>query len=393
MGVHGEDFGLDEKEFGYQTILDNVSQLDEKLILEINQLVAGDAHELFKKKGDEENKFQFKSDSFVLPTNVHFPTDLNLLWDASRKCLDVVEKLNKLGLLEKWRKVKSIRKNVKRLFRAASQQVFGMGKKNQTQVISTIKNYLQEGEKLHARFEEINKTLISLDPIIMILLLDLHNYNGYVKKQIGLIKRRLLNGEIIPAEEKVHSIFETHTEMIKKGKQHPNIELGHMILITTDQYHLIMDYFVMENEKDAAQIKPLMSRLQKNFPDKKILSHSFDKGFFSKENFDALVEAKVENPILPKKGKRNKEEEERETTPRFKKLRNSHSAVESNINMLEHHGLGRCPDKGIRGYKEYVGISVLAYNLHRIGNFILAKEKNAEENRKKQSERYYKKAA
>lgn len=328
-----------------------------------------------------------------MPTNVHFPTDLNLLWDSLRKCLDTIEKLNDSAELKKWRKVKSIRRNVKRLFRAASQQVFGMGKKNPDQVISTIKSYLCEAQKLYARFEETHHTLICLDPFIMVLLTELQMYNTYVKKQIDLIERRLIKGEIIPAAEKIHSIFEPHTEMIKKGKLHPNIELGHMLLVTTEQNNFIVDYFVMENEKDVAQIEPLIERIHKSFANKKIYSHSFDKGFYSKDNFALLVEAGVENVILPKKGKRNKQEETRETNPIFKQLRNAHSAVESNINMIEHHGLGRCPDKGIKGYKEYVGISVLAYNLHVLGNFLLAKERKEEKKRKKQRDRYYRQAA
>lgn len=392
LGVHAESFVIDEdKIFGYQTILDNVSLLDEETLMNINLIVSQYGHKLVKKK--EEDELRLKTDSFVLPTNVHFPTDLNLLWDALRKCLDTVEKLGESVELKNWRKVKSIRRNIKRLFRSASQQVFGLGKKNEAQVFSTVKAYLHEGKKLQLRFEEIFKTLICLDPVVMILLTELQTYNEYVKKQIDLAERRLLMGEVIPAEEKIHSIFEPHTEMIKKGKLHPNIELGHMLLITSEQNNFIVDYFVMENEKDAAQVRPLTERILKNIPNKKVHSHSFDKGFYSKENYEILLQAGVENVILPKKGKRNKEEEARENNKTFKTLRNAHSAVESNINMLEHHGLGRCPDKGLKGYKTYVGLCVLAYNLHLIGNFLLAKEKEKEQKRKKQRNEYYRQAA
>ena len=87
--------------------------------------------------------------------------------------------------------------------------------------------------------------------------------------------------------------------------------------------------------------------------------------------------------VLPKKGRHNKEDKERESKGVFKKLKNKHSAVESNINMLEHHGLGRCMDKGLRGYKRCVGLSVLAYNLHILGNALKAKELEAEARREK----------
>jgi hypothetical protein len=60
-------------------------------------------------------------------------------------------------------------------------------------------------------------------------------------------------------------------------------------------------------------------------------------------------------------------EKEEEHTPQFKKLRNKHSAVESNINELEHRGLDRCPDKGYPHFKQYIGLGISAYNLHKIG--------------------------
>src|SRR5439155_753215 len=68
-------------------------------------------------------------------------------------------------------------------------------------------------------------------------------------------------------------------------------------------------------------------------------------------------------------------EQEREDKPSFRKLRYRHHAVESDINCLEHHGLNRCPDKGLHGYKRYVGLGVLAYNLHKIGNELLHKRR------------------
>jgi hypothetical protein len=74
------------------------------------------------------------------------------------------------------------------------------------------------------------------------------------------IERRLLNGQTIAASEKIYSIFEEHTEWITKGKLNKKVELGHLLLITTDQYQLIVDYKIMEGEKDASQITPLKQK-------------------------------------------------------------------------------------------------------------------------------------
>ena len=76
---------------------------------------------------------------------------------------------------------------------------------------------------------------------------------------------------------------------------------------------------------------------------------------------------------MPKRGKKNAAETERESEKKFVALRKQHSAVESEINSLEHHGLNRCPDVGLQGYRRYVGYGVMSYNLHVIGRELLAR--------------------
>jgi len=73
-------------------------------------------------------------------------------------------------------------------------------------------------------------------------------------------------------------------------------------LLTTDQYHFIVDYKVMEAEKDARQITALKERIKPNYRGKKIASHSFDKGFYSKENLTALQQDYTEQAILSASG-------------------------------------------------------------------------------------------
>lgn len=381
MGVHATAFIEEEKiEFTYQTILDNVSLIDEALLYDINLLVTDAGQKLVKKKEDE--ALRFKTDSYVAETNIHFPTDLNLLWDSLRKCLDMIEKLRKITDVKGWRKIKNIRKTLKSLFRVTSQHVFKG--KNEQQKKEYVKQYLLQARLLQQRAEELIKTPPQSpgnEKQILSVITMLEHYKKYITKFTDQIDRRLLKGEAIPAEEKIYSIFEEHTEWISKGKLNKKVELGHLVLITTDQYQFIVDYKVMEKQKDAKQVSDLCERIKKNYAGKKIYSHSFDKGFWSKDNHTTLKEAAIEQVILPKRGRHSKEDKEREGAPAFKKLRNAHSAVESNINMLEHHGLNRCMDKGLRGYKRCVGLSVLAYNLHIMGNALKAKELEAEAKR------------
>ena len=70
-------------------------------------------------------------------------------------------------------------------------------------------------------------------------------------------------------------------------------------------------------------------------------------------------------------------EQEEESSKEFKKLRNEHSAIESNINSLEHHGLNRCPDKGKKGFIKFTALGVLSYNLHRLGMVLLSQKEKS----------------
>jgi len=304
----------------------------------------------------------------------------------------MIKVLKKETQFKGWRKIKYIRKTIKSIFRATSQQVF-KGKKEELKKQS-VKIYLQHTEELVHRCQSILESNIVVDSTAAIAaLVGLQHYRDYAIKMMDLVRRRLIEGEVIPAADKIYSIFESHTEWITKGKLNKRVELGHLLLITTDQHHFIVDYKVMESEKDPSQVASLIERLQQKFTGQKIDSHSFDKGFYSKDNLQDLQRSGIAEVIMPKKGKLYKEEKQRESSKEFKKLRHAHSAIESNINMLEHHGLNRCVDKGLHGFKRYVGLSVLAYNLHILGNCLIEQEKQKEKKWLKKQASLYKKAA
>ena len=132
----------------------------------------------------------------------------------------------------------------------------------------------------------------------------------------------------------------------------------------------ILDYKVMGSGSETAEVVPLVDRLLTGYGEGNLKSISFDKGFSSQEDRE-LLELYIPEVVMPKKGRRNQSDRQRESAPLWRKRKNTHSAVESEINCLEHHGLDRCPDKGFHGYKRYVGLGVLAYNLHKIGARIL----------------------
>ena len=373
LQVPATPWGAEDKRFGHQTLRDNVARLDDQLLQQINARIAAAGREVFAKKdGAPGAALEIKVDSYVLEADVHFPTDLSLLWAAGRKCVDLVAGFRASGhAMPGWRKFKAWRRQLKNLQRATSPIVYRGGPHKEARVKSAVREYLAVGGALCAKVRE---SLLELcdQPVCATRWEKLAYFHTLLDKHLDLVQRRLLNEETIPAHEKLFSIFEPHTEWIQKGKQRPNVELGHRLLIATDQHELIQDYAVLQGTAEVDQSVPVADRLLHRYGAGSLASLSFDKGFTRAEDRE-LLSLYVPTVVMPKRGRKTDVETERESEKKFVALRRQHSAVESDINSLEHHGLNRCLDVGLAGYQRYVGYGVLAYNLHVVGRELLAR--------------------
>ncbi len=374
LGVPAVPFGAEAKVFGHQTLRDNVALLDEVVLKKINALIAAAGRAVFAKKaGVPLAALEIKVDSYVLETDVHFPTDLNLLWDAGRKCVDLIVKYrDQFGYaLPGWRKAKEWRRQLKHCERAASQTVYRGGPNKEARVKRAVRAYLAVGRDLSTKVRE---SLLGLceQPVSTARWEALEYFHRMLDKHLDLVERRLLQEEIIPSHEKVFSLFEPDTEWIQKGKRRPDVELGHRFFIGTCQHQLIHDYDAPVGGLDINQSVPVTDRLLGRYGEGRIASLSFDKGFTRAEDRD-LLSLYIPTVVMPKRGKKNAVETERESGKKFVALRQAHSAVESEINSLEQHGLNRCLDVGLDGYLRYAGYGVMSYNLHVIGRELLAR--------------------
>jgi len=370
MGVES-GFGYEKVQFKYQTIVDNVSLLDDETVKGLNDIIVEFGHEVFKKK--ESTALRLKTDSFVVESNVHFPTDYNLLWDSARKSIDMVNKFQEKYNMPGWRKIKNWRNDLKNKMRALGQASVSGGKGKPSKVKQAARAYLAKAKALYQKFETSKNSFPQEDITDVLILMELERFMKLLRKHIDLVERRLIKEEVIPHQEKMFSIFEDYTEWITKGKMRPNVELGKKAAITTDQFHLIVDYRVMDHQADSGAVPGIAEKLLEKYS---VNSWSFDKGFWHKEN-KALLAKSINIVVMPKKGKRNIQEQEEERRISFKTLKNKHSAIESNINELECRGLNRCPDRGLRNFKRYVGLAISAYNLRRIGTELIAHETTA----------------
>lgn len=373
----------DAKEYKLQTLKDNVSLLTLEKLDAIGKIVIKAGHKLVKKKGDG---LRGRCDSFVVETDVHYPTDINLLFDAIRKVIFLVAALSGDFGLTVWRQhVHNIRK-VKKLFTRArklkhSTSKDGNKKKEREETVKEAHRvYMDVVRSYLKKVDQTLKDLRGKDVMTEARIAEIEKYIVHAGRQIDQVERRVMNNETIPHEEKVFSIFEEHTEWISKGKAGVPVELGLKICVLEDQHGFILHHHVMEKQTDDQIAVFMVEEARKKFP--ALTLCSFDRGFHSPDNQKELKHL-LEKVVLPKKGKLSDKDKEIEYSEEFIKVRRQHSAIESAINALEVHGLDRCLDHGLYGFKRYVSLAVLARNIQKLGAMLRAKEKKAEERLKK----------
>ena len=180
--------------------------------------------------------------------------------------------------------------------------------------------------------------------------------------------RRILQGEQVPASEKIVSLFEEHTDIICRGKESRPVEYGHKIWLNEVEGGLVSHYRILDgNPSDEDQWKPSLKAHLKTFHQPPQQA-SGDRGLFSEPNEQLAHDLGVKRVILPKRGYRSKTRLKHEHKAWFVKGRHWHAGVEGRISVLKRaHDLGRCLAHGLNSFKCWVGWGIIAGNLAVLG--------------------------
>jgi IS5 family transposase len=366
----GHGFADYKDRYHLQTIKDNLSLFTPELLDRINQEVIRSGHILLKKK---DLNLSGRCDSFVVKTDVHFPTDISLLFDATRKTIEECVQLSELHNLVGWRQGQHNIKTFKKQYRIIQKQKHSTSKDETKKlayeevVKKSHESYINQAEAFLKRAAATRQAVLTQSTELVISVKDLDGYIAHAERQIDQIRRRAINGIVIPHSEKVFSIFQPHTEWISKGKAGVPVELGLRVCVLEDRNGFILHHRVMENETDDKVAVTMIAQAKERFP--RLTLCSFDKGFHTPQN-QIDLKKELTSVVLPKKGRLSVADKERESAPEFTEARQQHSAVESAINALGVHGLDLCRDHGIDGFKRYVALAVVARNIQRLGAIV-----------------------
>ena len=381
----------DRKHYTLQNLKDNVVLFTPEILDQVNQAVVKAGHELIKKKQQDgqpvladkapEHRLKGRCDSFVVETNVEYPTDTRLLFDAIRKVIELLMQVCKtVGLLD-WqegqKQIRELKKLLRQLQRLKPSSAKDEAKKEARQqaIVEAHQEYLRVARELLQSAEKSCRELRQKHPGSKNKLLKIEEFINHAHRQINQTERRVIQGEVIPHQEKVFSIFEPHTEWLSKGKAGVPVELGLATCVVEDQYQFILHHRLMLQEVDVDIAVVMVKETQARFPE--LSSCSFDQGFHSTANQRDLAKL-LDTVILPKKGRLSKAQQARQQADEFVAGRRQHAAMESAIHALEVHGLDRCPDRGLPALRRYVALAVVARNIQLLGRYLQCQEQEVE---------------
>lgn len=363
--------------FSWQRIRDNVCLVKPETIQAISNQIVAEGHRLAPEAAET-----IRGDSFVVGTNIHYPTDSSLLGDGLRKILTIATELAELTGQSGWRQQKHLLKLLRRRLKAVNMAARKCGSGRAQSLRDNYKALLTLTDELLERALQTQEgampVLLSAQPPqrtrIDGLLSDLVYFLVATEHVRGLAVRRVIEEEQIPNAEKIFSVFEPHTELINRGKVPLPVEFGHRVLVLEDGIGFIAHHEVYDSGlRDPDVLLPALRQLQERLGGR-IRSASFDCGFHSPDN-QAAIQKLLAHPCLPLRGVHQVAEQNRTATVEFHKARRHHPGIESAIHALQDgNGLDRCRDRRRIGYHRYIALAVLGRNLHVLGDLLIRRE-------------------
>jgi len=319
-----------------------------------------------------------RGDTTVVETHIHHPTDASLLWDTVRVVTRLLQQLRKLVPHQLPRYPKRTRAAKRRMYElqrmTASQREHQQVPKYR-QLIGiaeeTLKNARHAVEATQQSCGRTPTDILAIEALRK----EITDFCQLGDRVVDQARRRVIDNEQVPAAEKIYSIFEPHTSLIKRGKAGKPVEFGHKIYLAETRSGLITQYWILDgNPSDEDHVVPSIQQHKKTFGRAPHL-YTNDRGSYSADNIKACEQEGVACVSIPQRGgQKTAEREAFEKSSEFKQGQRFRAGIEGRISVLfRGRGMKRCLAAGRRGLELLVGVAVLANNLLRIAAILLEK--------------------
>ena len=361
----------EEEDFHFRRIHDNIGLVRPETIAAIDQLLVGEGHRLAP-----EAVKKVRADSFVVETNIHYPSESTLIRDGVRKVIELAVVQAEAWHLHGWRQHEHLLRKVRKLTRRIERIAARKGPEYRTRLKKPYRQLLQVSGKVLHKARRLCEELEALDgdSDVVFKVQEIRTFIERTQQVRDTARRRVLHGERVPNEDKLFSIFEPHTQLYKRGKAGEPEQFGRLFLVYEDAAGFVVQHHLVPRDKgDRDVIVEQTQRLQE-FLKGKMESLSLDRGFHSPENQEQLRQI-VPHLCLPKPGAKQAAKQEETATVQFRQARQRHPGVESAIGGLQFgNGLKRCRDHTEIGFERYLALGILGRNLHTLGRLLIAQQ-------------------
>lgn len=354
--------------FNWRRIQNTLLLLTPETLKKINDLIVGEGHSL-----DADAAKKVRGDSFVMETNIHYPTESSLIFDGMTKVLTLCSILAVQFGISGWRQHEHLLKRIKKLAHTISRLSARKSPESKERMKVAYRKLLKWAQKILDRAEELVEQLAdeTVDVATLCKIADLQRYIELTRHVCGTAYRRVIEREEVPNSDKIFSIFETHTQLYRRGKAKEPNQFGRLVMVYEDGAGFISHYHLLPRDAQDADVVVEQTRIAQNLHSNQIEDGSFDRGFYSSENEEQLREI-LKHPCLPKKATRDYLEQQKTASVRFRKARQRHPGIESAIGALQFgNGLERCRDRTEIGFERYLGLAILGRNLHVLGKLLI----------------------
>jgi transposase, IS5 family len=362
-------------DFGWRRIRDNVCLLQPATLEQISHLVVAEGHRLHPAAAK-----QVRADSFVLETNIHWPTESTLIRDGIRKVLELGVPLAAALQLGGWRQAVHLLQKIKRLSRHIERIASRKGPHYEQRLKREYRKLLKLSGQITRRAQQLCEQAAAQPNLAApARVAELRVFLERTEQVRGTARRRVLQGEQVPNAEKLFSIFEPHTQLYKRGKAGQPIQFGRLLLVYEDSAGFIIHWHLLSREEQDRDVVVPQTRIVQQRLNGVIEEASFDRGFHSPDNQRELAEI-VARPCLLQAGAKQGATQAREASVSFRRARQRHAGIESAIAALQvGNGLERSRDRTELGFERYQTLGVLGRNLHVLGKLLIAQEASLSE--------------
>lgn len=312
---------------------------------------------------------KLRTDGTLVESNIRPPSDNRLLADGVRVLARTVVRARELlqhNVQEPFedftQAAKQRARQIGETLRKKTEAAKTAGRQQYQELLDMTRKTIESARRIQKQLQKLPEKKAKQ------LAQTLETFLPRAEQVIDQTTRRILQGEQVPASEKIVSLFEEHTDIICRGKESRPVEYGHKVWLNEVEGGLVSHYRILDgNPSDEQQWKPSLKAHFKTFQQPPQQA-SGDRGLFSELNEQLAQDLGVKRVILPQPGYRSKARLKLERKAWFVKGRHWHAGVEGRISVLKRaHDLGRCLAHGLNGFQCWVGWGVIAGNLAVLG--------------------------